>query len=68
MITTAHDAQDIAQIEQTTQKFFVGWLAVEGCYCVPVFTRTVPSEAERRERVLALNGRLERSAEPHLEK
>ena len=66
MIVTSHDAQDIAQIEQTTQKFFVGWLAVERCYCVPVFTHTVPSENERRERVLSLNGRGERSVKPAL--
>ena len=68
MITTAHNAEDISRIEAQTQKFFVGWLAVEGCYCVPVFTHTFSSEAERREKVLSLNGRLERSAEPHLEK
>jgi len=68
MIITAHDAHDIERIEEQTQKFFVGWLAVEKCFCIPVFTHTVPSEAERRERVLGLNGRLERSAEPHLEK
>jgi hypothetical protein len=66
MIITAHNTEDISRIEEQTQKFFVGWLAVEGCYCVPVFTRMSLTEAERREKVLALNGRVEGSMKPTL--